>query len=72
MQDQATDRAHRIGQSKKVFVYTLVTAGTVEQKILAMQARKRRLAESVFSESGAQGSARFSAEDLERLFAPLD
>jgi SNF2 family DNA or RNA helicase len=72
VQDQATDRAHRIGQSKKVFVYKLVTAGTVEQKILAMQARKRRLAASVFSESGAQGAARLSAEDLERLFAPLD
>jgi SNF2 family DNA or RNA helicase len=72
VQDQATDRAHRIGQSKKVFVYKLVTAGTVEQKILVMQARKRRLAASVFSESGAQGTARLSAEDLERLFAPLD
>jgi SNF2 family DNA or RNA helicase len=71
VQDQATDRAHRIGQSKKVFVYKLVTAGTVEQKILAMQARKRRLAESLFSKSGAQGAARLSAEDLEKLFAPL-
>jgi SNF2 family DNA or RNA helicase len=72
VQDQATDRAHRIGQSKKVFVYKLVTAGTVEQKILAMQARKRRLAESLFSGPGGRGAARFSAEDLERLFAPLD
>lgn len=44
---QATDRAHRIGQSRPVFVYKLVTEGTVEQKILELQERKRRVTDSV-------------------------
>src|SRR5438445_3085264 len=47
---QATDRAHRIGQDKKVFVYKLMTVGTVEEKIVAMQARKRELVEGLLNE----------------------
>lgn len=46
---QATDRAHRIGQENPVFVYKLITAGTVEEAILTMQERKRLLGESVLS-----------------------
>lgn len=41
VENQATDRAHRIGQSKNVFVYKFMTVGTVEEKIAALQARKR-------------------------------
>ena len=41
VENQATDRAHRIGQDKRVFVYKLVTAGTVEEKIVAMQSARR-------------------------------
>ncbi|MBS3800861.1 MAG: DEAD/DEAH box helicase, partial [Thioalkalivibrio sp.] len=44
---QATDRAHRIGQDKPVFVYKLMTEGTVEEKILSLQARKQHLADNV-------------------------
>lgn len=44
---QATDRAHRIGQSRPVFVYKLVTEGTVEQKIIELQERKRSVTDSV-------------------------
>ena len=45
-EDQAADRAHRIGQDKPVFVYRMVAKDTVEERILALQERKRRLAES--------------------------
>jgi hypothetical protein len=68
---QATDRTHRIGQNKHVFVYKLIGAGTVEEKIVELQARKAQLAAAIFSEKGG-GTARFAAEDVERLFAPLD
>ena len=64
---QATDRAHRLGQDKAVFVYKLITQGTVEEKIAAMQARKQALADGVFGKSGTDGPA-FSAEDLAALF----
>jgi len=64
---QATDRAHRLGQDKAVFVYKLITQGTVEEKIAAMQARKQLLADGVFGKTGTDGPA-FSAEDLAALF----
>ena len=65
---QATDRAHRIGQDKTVFVYKLITQGTVEEKIAALQARKQALADGIYGDKGASGPA-FSAADLEVLFA---
>ncbi len=47
VENQAIDRAHRIGQEKKVFVYRMIAENTVEEKILAMQARKKALADTV-------------------------
>ena len=66
---QATDRAHRIGQDKTVFVYRLISSGTVEEKMVELQARKRALYESVLG--GGGGAMSFSEEDIEALFAPL-
>jgi superfamily II DNA or RNA helicase len=70
-ENQATDRAHRIGQTKPVFVYRLLTMGTVEAKIQAMQERKQKLADSILSEQTAD-RVQFTLEDVEALFAPLD
>lgn len=70
VENQATDRAHRLGQNKPVFVYKLIAAGSVEEKIVAMQQQKAALAEAILSEDGA-GAVKFSAEDIEALFAPI-
>ncbi len=69
-ENQATDRAHRIGQDKAVFVYKLITEGTVEEKILELQERKRELADAIHQQGTGQ-AALWSQEELESLFAPL-
>jgi SNF2 family DNA or RNA helicase len=71
VEHQATDRAHRIGQEKPVFVYKLIASGTVEERILALQARKAELAASVLSGSLTTGSNALSQEDLLALFEPI-
>jgi len=67
---QATDRAHRIGQDKAVFVYKLVTAGTVETAVLDLQARKQALADGLYDPETKQ-DAKLTEDDLAALFAPL-
>ncbi len=67
---QASDRAHRIGQDKPVFVYRLITADTVEERIEIMKARKAELAEAVLSGGGTRQRLRFEQEDLDALLAP--
>ncbi|SKC94695.1 DEAD/DEAH box helicase [Paraburkholderia hospita] len=70
VENQATDRAHRLGQDRPVFVYKLITAGSVEEKIVAMQARKAALADAILSDNAA-GAVKFSEEDLAALFEPI-
>jgi superfamily II DNA or RNA helicase len=67
---QAIDRAHRIGQGKPVFAYRLIALGTVEEKMLELQARKRSLADALLAGSAA-ASAEITEGDLEALFAPI-
>lgn len=66
-EQQATDRAWRIGQDKPVFVYRLITEGTVEERIQALQARKNKLADGLYGKANAFSSA-ITAEDISILF----
>jgi len=67
VEDQATDRTHRIGQTRAVFSYKLITKGTVEEKILALQQRKRELAAGVLGTDAEVGKA-LTETDVEELF----
>jgi SNF2 family DNA or RNA helicase len=70
VENQATDRAYRIGQDKPVFVYKLVTVGTVEEKILEMQHHKAALFAGVF-DGGTTSTSSITPDDLQALFEPL-
>jgi SNF2 family DNA or RNA helicase len=70
VEEQATSRAHRIGQEQAVFVYKLVVEGSIEERILELQARKAALAEGVLG-SDAALAPKFNAADLQALLAPL-
>ncbi len=65
VEDQAADRAHRIGQKRPVTVYRLITANTIEEKIVRLHQEKRDLANSLLE--GADVSARISADELLEL-----
>jgi SNF2 family DNA or RNA helicase len=65
VEDQAADRAHRIGQKRPVTVYRLVTANTIEEKIVRLHQEKRDLANSLLE--GSDVSTRISAEELLEL-----
>jgi SNF2 family DNA or RNA helicase len=71
VQAQATDRAHRIGQTRPVFVYNLIAAGSVEERMLALQQHKRRLAEAILADGGAAAAA-LTERDVDDLMAPLE
>jgi SNF2 family DNA or RNA helicase len=65
VEDQATDRAHRIGQDKPVTVYRLVTRGTIEEQILSLHADKRALVAGILE--GTDAAARLTTKDLLQL-----
>lgn len=71
VEDQATDRAHRIGQQKVVTVYRLLTKGTVEEKILQLSEKKRELMSNVLSNEGSVLKG-LTESDIEALFADED
>jgi SNF2 family DNA or RNA helicase len=68
VEDQAADRAHRIGQQNPVLIHPLVALNTVEEKILALQQHKRTLAAAAVGEGEAGASGRLTKEDLLNLF----
>jgi superfamily II DNA or RNA helicase len=65
---QAIDRAHRIGQTRNVMAYRLIARGTVEERVLELQKKKRHLADAILSEDNAV-LRDLTREDLERLLA---
>ncbi len=67
VEDQATDRAHRIGQDKVVSVYRLVAAGTIEEKILQLKQKKKDLVAAVLEEDHG-GGKQLTKADIEDLF----
>lgn len=71
VEEQASDRAHRIGQDKPVFVYKLVTEGTVEEKIQALKEKKQAIADSLYGDTGRRKKQTLTAEDLQVLFEPI-
>jgi superfamily II DNA or RNA helicase len=68
-EEQATNRAHRIGQTKNVFVYRIIAKGTVEEKVLKLQDRKRDLVDSIISADRSIGKL-LSFEDLKDILSP--
>ncbi|MEL6468442.1 MAG: DEAD/DEAH box helicase [Cyanobacteria bacterium J06623_4] len=62
VEDQASDRAHRIGQQRPVTIYRLVTQGTIEDKIVSLHKAKRDLADSLLT--GADISSKVSTDEL--------
>ena len=69
-ENQATDRAHRIGQTKPVFVHKLVCRGTIEDRILELQKHKSALVEALLSDETSK--LKIDAETLSHLLAPLE
>lgn len=69
LEAQATDRAYRIGQRNPVFVYKLITSGTIEEKIVMLQQKKRALFEGILE--GTPQKLSFSENELEDLLSPL-
>jgi SNF2 family DNA or RNA helicase len=65
---QAVDRTHRIGQQRQVFVYRLVSTDTIEEKVMALKARKQDLFTRVVDDD-ALLSAPLTAEDIRGLFS---
>ncbi|MFG6415356.1 DEAD/DEAH box helicase [Roseateles sp. DC23W] len=72
VQAQASARAHRIGQHQPVFVYQLVAQGSIEERMLELQARKRALADGLLGQDDGASLSKFSLPELERLLAPLE
>ena len=67
VEDQASDRAHRIGQKKVVTIYRLVAAGTIEEKILQLKQKKKDLVAAVLTEDSG-GAKKLTKEDIDDLF----
>jgi superfamily II DNA or RNA helicase len=68
VESQAVDRAHRIGQRKSVTVYRLVTEDSIEQKIMQLKAKKKKITEALLQDEGGASPLQLSKAELEELF----
>ncbi len=71
IEDQATDRVHRIGQDKTVYVYRIMVKGTLEERIEVLLESKRKIADQIVNAAGA-GARQWTREELLELLLPLD
>lgn len=71
VEEQASDRAHRIGQDKPVFVYKLMTEGTVEEKIQQLKEKKKAIANALYGSGSGKKQPSITADDLNVLFEPV-
>ena len=69
VEDQATDRAHRIGQKKTVYVMKMIASGSIEEKVLALQRRKQAIISATVDTTDAAVMESLSAKDLEELLS---
>ena len=67
VENQATDRAYRIGQNKPVFVYKLIVENSIEQKILELQKKKKQIEESLYDSEKQQEDLTFRGTELLEL-----
>ncbi|MFT7772126.1 DEAD/DEAH box helicase [Roseateles sp.] len=72
VQEQASARAHRIGQDQPVFVYQLVALGSIEERMLELQSRKKALADGLLGRDDGSALGKFGAPELNLLLAPLE
>ena len=70
-ENQASDRAHRIGQTRDVFIYKLIARGTIEQRMIELQERKSALMSAIIDRSGGKVPV-LDAADLDALMLPID
>ncbi|MBI6545372.1 MAG: SWF/SNF helicase family protein, partial [Cyanobacteria bacterium NC_groundwater_1444_Ag_S-0.65um_54_12] len=68
VEDQATDRAHRIGQTRQVFSYKLIMRDSIEEKVILLQERKREMITGILS--GMNFASQLTSEDLDYLLSP--
>jgi superfamily II DNA or RNA helicase len=70
VENQAADRAHRIGQTKTVNIYRLVTENSVESRIMQLKEKKAKIVDALINENGLS-TVQLSKADIEALFAPI-